>query len=72
MTKNETPPGSDSKPPAGKFLYDQSVLGGSRDADNKSRQHSELLAFFDALTEPQRSDILQNLHAGECPNAEVQ
>ena len=63
MTKNETPPGSDSKPSAvPKLLYDQRSLGDDYDGV-VNQQHAELLTFFDALSEAQRSDVLRNLRA---------
>jgi hypothetical protein len=61
MTKQASP-SSDSKLP-GKILYEQGGLGGAPNADSKSRQHVELLAYFNALSDFQRSDVLRNLHA---------
>ncbi len=61
MTKQESP-SSDSKLP-GKILYEQGGLGGAPDADSKSRQHVNLLAYFDALSDSQRSEVLRNLRA---------
>jgi hypothetical protein len=61
MTKQESP-SSDSKLP-GKILYEQGGLGGAPDADSKSRQHVDLLAYFNALSDSQRSKVLCNLRA---------
>ncbi len=61
MTKQESP-SSDSMLP-GTILHDQGGLGGTPNAVSKSRQHVELLAYFDALSASQCSDVLRNLRA---------
>jgi hypothetical protein len=64
MTKQETP--SDQGKLPGKDLYDQSGLREPSNTDNKidqSSQNIELLAYFDALSNTQCSEILCNLCA---------
>jgi hypothetical protein len=64
MTKQESP--SDQGKLPGKDLYDQSGLRESSNTDDKidkSSQNIELLAYFDALSNTQRSEILCNLRA---------
>jgi hypothetical protein len=64
MTKQESP--SDQGKLPGKELYDQSGLRDTSGTDNKidkSSHNIELLAYFDALSNTQRSEILSNLGA---------
>ena len=60
MTKSALP--SDSKASV-KILYPPSVHEDTSGDNDKSRQQSELLAFFDALSESQHSAVLSNLRA---------
>ncbi len=64
MTKQESP--NDPSKLPGKVLYAQQELGDTSATDNKIdklRQQVELLAYFDALSDKQRFDILSNLRA---------
>jgi hypothetical protein len=64
MTKQESP--NDPSKLPGKVLYAQQELGDNSATDDKidkSHQQVELLAYFDALSDKQRFDILSNLRA---------